>query len=117
MTMKKTKHPPTHAPLHLFGAQSKPWLGESMAPGTAQRKRRKILRRTGRGMTLIEVLIGLVILAVAVTVVAPLIVSLAFASKTMLLLALVLMKTSTAPVDVDAAGSVTVTDPPDVFTV
>jgi type II secretory pathway pseudopilin PulG len=62
--MKKTKHPPTRAPLHLFGAHSEPWLGEPMAPGTAQRKRRKILRRTGRGMTVVEVLIGLVILGI-----------------------------------------------------
>ena len=62
--MKKTKHTPTSAPLLLFGANSKPWLGEPSAPGTAQRKRRKITRRTGRGMTLIEVLIGLAVIMI-----------------------------------------------------
>lgn len=50
----------SHAPymyMPLLGSESKPWLGEPHRPGTAQRKRRKIARRTGRGMTLIEVLI------------------------------------------------------------
>lgn len=62
--MKKTKHLPSSKPLHLFGARSEPWLGEPKAPGTAQRKRRKILRRTGRGATLIEVLIGLAVIMI-----------------------------------------------------
>ena len=50
----------SHAPyLHmpLLWGENKPWLGEPNRPGTAQRKRRKIARRTGRGMTLIEILI------------------------------------------------------------
>ena len=50
----------SHSPyinMPLLWGESKPWLGEPNRPGTAQRKRRKIARRTGRGMTLIEVLI------------------------------------------------------------
>lgn len=57
----------SHAPymyMPLLFGESKPWLGEPNRPGTAQRKRRKIARRTGRGMTLIEVLIGLAVIMI-----------------------------------------------------